>query len=67
MMIDIFNTILFNPLYNGLVFLISVVPGGDLGIAIILLTIAVKGGLLPLTHKSTKYKAKIKSLEPKAQ
>lgn len=66
-MLDFFNTILYQPLYNGLVFFIDIVPGGDVGVAIILLTIAVKLGLLPLTHKSTKSQAKMKSLEPEAQ
>lgn len=67
MILDFFNTILFEPLYNGLVFLITVVPGGDVGLAIIILTVAVKAALLPLTHKSTKSQAKIKTLEPEAK
>jgi len=53
-MINIFNTLFYEPIYNGLIFLISVVPGADLGIAIILLTITVKLLILPLSHKSVK-------------
>jgi YidC/Oxa1 family membrane protein insertase len=67
MISDFFSTVLYEPLYNGLVFLITVIPGGDVGLAIISLTIAVKFALLPLTHKSTKSQAKLKTLEPEAQ
>ncbi len=66
-MIDIFNTLFYEPLYNGLIFLISVVPGADLGIAIVLLTLAVKLLILPLAHKSVKSQAKIKIIEPEVK
>ncbi len=67
MMIDIFNTLFYEPLYNGLVFLISVVPGADLGIAIVLLTLVVKFLILPLSHKSVKSQAKIRTIEPEVK
>lgn len=66
-MINIFNTLFYEPLYNGLIFLISVVPGADLGIAIVLLTLAVKLLILPLAHKSVKSQAKIKIIEPEVK
>ncbi len=63
-MIDLFNTALYQPLYNGLFFLTSIVPGADIGIAIIILTLFVKFALLPLTHKTTKTQAYLRKLEP---
>src|SRR5690606_25945435 len=63
-MISIFNTILFNPLYNALVFLSGVMPGNDIGLAIIVLTLIVKVILLPIYHQSIKAQLKIKELEP---
>jgi len=66
-MINIFNTLFYEPIYNGLIFLISVVPGADLGIAIILLTITVKLLILPLSHKSVKSQAKIRTIEPEVK
>lgn len=66
-MIEFFKTIFYEPLYNGLVFLIDVIPGGDIGLAIIVLTIAVKVILSPLSRKSIKSQARLKSLEPEIQ
>jgi len=63
-MISIFNTILFEPLHNALTFLVSVIPGGDVGVAIIVLTIIVKLILFPLTQKSIESNRKMKMIEP---
>lgn len=62
-----FNTFLYEPLYNTLIFLIGILPGHSVGLAIIILTVAVKFFILPLTHKSTKSQAKMKKIEPEAQ
>jgi len=66
-MISIFNTLFYEPIYNGLIFFISIIPGGDVGIAIVLLTIVVKFLILPLTHKSVKSQAKIREIEPEVK
>ena len=42
MLIEIYNAILYQPLLNLLVFFYNVIPGHDVGIAIILLTIFIK-------------------------
>jgi len=62
---DTFNTFLYEPLYNGLIFLTSVIPGADIGIAVLLLTLIVKFAILPLTHASTKTQVKMRELNPK--
>ena len=62
-MYNIWNNFFYEPLYNGLIFLISVIPGGNVAIAIILLTIIVKLILYPLSQKSITTQAKMKSLE----
>ncbi len=59
-----FNTFLFNPLYNCLIFIINMVPGGDIGIAIIILTILVRLVILPLYIKSIRMQMKMKEIEP---
>ena len=61
---DIFSVTLYQPLYNGLVFLISIVPFADVGIAVVLLTLLVKLILFPFTHTSIKTQAKIKTIQP---
>lgn len=63
-LINIFNIILYKPLLNGLAFLTTVIPGNDLGVAVIVLTVFVRVLLLPLTHKATKSQIALKTLEP---
>ena len=67
MIADLFNTLFYQPIYNGLVFLISIIPNGDVGVAIIILTISVKFIILPLSHKSVKSQAKIRTIEPEVK
>jgi YidC/Oxa1 family membrane protein insertase len=42
-----FETFLIKPLYNGFIFLIGVMPGGDVGLAIIALTVIVRAVFYP--------------------
>jgi len=65
MIVATFNTLVFNPLYNGLVFLIDVVPYADVGIAVILLTIVVKIILFPLAQKVAYMQVNMRVLTPK--
>ena len=60
----IWDTLLYEPLLNALAFLVSVVPGGDVGIAVILLTILVKVALFPLSQRSIESQAKMNLLTP---
>src|SRR3989339_1880931 len=64
MLANIWNTILYQPLINALVFLVSIVPGGDVGIAVIILTILVKLILFPLSQKSIESQAEMSILTP---
>ncbi|MES2953259.1 MAG: YidC/Oxa1 family membrane protein insertase [Patescibacteria group bacterium] len=59
------QALFFNPFYNALIFLAAVLPGNDVGFAIILLTLAVKGILAPLSHSSLLAQRKMRELEPK--
>ncbi|MEK7585665.1 MAG: YidC/Oxa1 family membrane protein insertase [Patescibacteria group bacterium] len=60
----IWNTVFYQPIYNGLVFIINNITFGDVGFAIILLTILVKLVLFPLTKKSIKSQILMKRIEP---
>src|SRR3989338_866507 len=64
MLSSIWNTLLYQPFVNILAFLISIIPGGDVGIAIILLTFLVKLLLFPLSQKSLENQAKTSALSP---
>lgn len=61
----IWHTFFFDPVYNGLVFFVDIIPGGDVGLAIIAITILVKFILLPLSVKASKMQRVVKELEPK--
>ena len=61
----IWHTFFFDPVYNGLVFFIDVIPGGDVGLAIIAITLVVKLLLLPLSIKAAKTQVIMRELEPK--
>ncbi|MAF59703.1 hypothetical protein CL631_02565 [bacterium] len=64
MIVDVFSTFITDPLYNGLIFLISTVPFADVGVAVIILTTVVKIILLPLAHKSIKTQAIVRKIDP---
>lgn len=61
----IWHTLFFDPIYNGLVFFIDIIPGGDVGLAIIAITIVVKFILLPLSIKAAKLQKFSRDAEPK--
>ena len=61
----IWHTFFFDPVYNGLVFFIDVIPGGDVGLAIIATVVVVKLVLLPLSIKAAKTQRIMREIEPK--
>jgi len=64
MLASIWNNILYWPLLNALAFLVSIVPGGDVGIAVIILTLFVKTILFPLSQRSIESQIKMNLLAP---
>lgn len=64
-MSNIFQTIFYQPILNLLVFLYNIVPGNDLGIAIIFLTVIIKIVLYPLSNQSIKSQKALQDLQPK--
>lgn len=63
-MITLWNIIIYKPLYNALVALIDILPGANIAIAVILLTVIVKVVMLPLNKKSIKSQMAMKEIEP---
>ncbi|MDE2399494.1 MAG: membrane protein insertase YidC [Patescibacteria group bacterium] len=61
---NIWNIVLYHPLINALAFLVSIIPGGDVGLAVILLTVLVKIILFPLSQKSIESQAQMSILAP---
>lgn len=61
----IWHTFFFDPIYNILVYFIDILPGGDVGWAIVLTTLFVKCVLLPLSIKVVKTQVIMREIEPK--
>ncbi len=59
-----FFTAFYQPIYNALVLLIDTVPGGNVGVSIILLTVGVRTALLPFSHRSVVSQAKMRAIAP---
>jgi YidC/Oxa1 family membrane protein insertase len=62
-----FFTLVYDPLYNGLVYLVDIVPAHDMGIAVILLTIFVKIILLPLSRQAIKTQIAMRAIAPEVE
>lgn len=60
-----FHAFFYNPIYNALVALVALVPGSDVGIAIILLTIFIRLILLPFSLSAARTQRTMKILDPK--
>lgn len=58
-----FHAVFYAPLYNGLIFLMDLLPSFDAGIVVILFTIIVKFILFPLSIKATRAQIEMKSIE----
>lgn len=60
-----FHAVFYNPIYNALVALVAFVPGSDVGIAVIIVTIAIRLLLLPFSLSAARTQRAMKELEPK--
>lgn len=63
-MMSFFHNVIYLPIHNLLVFFIDTVPGHDLGIAVIAVTLVVKLILMPLSLSAVKTQKAMKLLEP---
>jgi YidC/Oxa1 family membrane protein insertase len=64
-MVALFHALIYQPLYNILIFFYNVVPGRDFGISIILITILLRTILIPLYKKQIESQKKLQELQPK--
>lgn len=61
----LFNTIIYQPLFNVLIFLYNIIPGHDFGVAIIVITALVRLVLWPMSNKSIRAQKAMQGLQPK--
>jgi len=62
--VTIAKAVLYQPLFNALIFLAWLVPGHNVGVAIILLTLVVRALLYPLNASMIKSQQALASLQP---
>jgi len=57
-------TLLYQPFVNALAVLVSIIPGGDVGLAVVILTLLVKIILYPLSQRGIESQAQMGALTP---
>lgn len=62
-----FNTLVYTPLYNGLIFLVDIIPGHDVGLAVIALTIIVRVILFPLAQRAIQTQKAMREVAPEIE
>lgn len=60
----LWHGVFFDPTYNLLIFILDHVRGGDVGVAIVVLTVVIKLILLPLSLRAAKTQFAMRALEP---
>lgn len=59
-----FHELIYQPIYNVLIFLYNIIPGGDFGVAIIAVTILLKSALIPLSKKQIQSQKRMQEIQP---
>ena len=63
-MISFFHEYLYIPIYNLLIYLVGVLPGADVGLAVVIVTLIVKAITFPLSISALKTQAAMRKIEP---
>ncbi len=64
---ELFITLFYQPLLNLLIFIYNTIPGHDLGVSILLLTLLVKAILFPLSWKQIVAQQQMQEMQPRIQ
>ncbi len=67
MISSFFHTAIYDPLYNGVVFFVGVIPSHDIGLAIIALTIVVRIIIFPLSSRAIQAQLAMKKVAPEVE
>lgn len=66
-MLGLFDTIFYKPIFNLLIVIYNTIPGSDIGITIIVLTILIKLALWPMQQKTLKSQKALQEIQPKME
>ena len=61
---DIFQLLIVQPIFNLLVFIYSIIPGGDFGVAVIIFTVLVRFAMWPLVKKQLHQTKAMQKMQP---
>lgn len=61
---DLFHTVIVQPIFNALMLLYSLIPGGDFGVAIIIFTILIRILLYPLVRAQLHQTKMMRKMQP---
>jgi len=64
---NIFTTIFYQPIFNLLIYIYNVIPGQDMGVAIVLLTLIIRLILYPFSRSSIKSQKALATLQPEIE
>jgi len=67
MISSVFHTVVYDPIYNALVYFVDIIPSHDVGVAVIAVTILVRFILYPLSQKAIKAQLAMKRLAPEIE
>jgi len=62
---NIFHTLVFQPIYNLIIVLVDIFPGADFGLAIVAATLIIKLLFLPLSKKQIESQKQMAEIQPK--
>ena len=63
-MLELFHTAVYEPIYNALALIIGSIPGGDVGVAIVILTLLVRLLLFPLSFAAIRTQMTMREIDP---
>lgn len=63
-MADLFHAVVYEPIYNALAFFVNLIPGGDIGLAIVGVTILVRLVLFPISWTAIKTQMTMRKIDP---
>lgn len=67
MISSLFHTLVYNPIYNALVYFVDIVPSHDVGLAVIAVTILVRFILYPLSKRAIQTQLAMKRIAPEVE
>jgi YidC/Oxa1 family membrane protein insertase len=67
MISNLFHTIVYEPIYNALVYFVDILPGHDVGFAVIIVTVIVRFILYPLSRRAIKAQMAMKAIAPEIE